>query len=1167
MDELLFLGSDESDSSTDLDEYDTAEEDLEHSDSFVSFDDALSGGPDTDDYPDINFIDEDNNNKIIESSISAEQQSTVNTFETPGSFQEKVTFFEGHGAKIEENHENNINLENKESIQSNIGDDETGGQLDSGGQLETAHKETGSDEIDIQEIQEASPIQLVDSVKNITESLSLEQTDQCSNSKQTKCDDDAIQLLNDQVDFLQKLAFFEDSEVQTRYNPEVHTDDGNKKRNRLSVCESSEGEMGHTLEDHNDYKKGSQKACDVVNTQFETKKHLTKQEENKIPIVTFIEKKQNILEESEILANVFTVPGVEESQLFPCLEKADLVEKSEKSVHPENGEKPLGVQKGFQEKLAYFESYKADSTKELDKHPTTGTLEIYEDDDVIFKCESTGNDESKLIIGEVDGSDRNMVIQVDSNGNESTTSQKKTISLSEADHEMLEISVEEPDKHIQNGSLFQFATTKESLSDKDSEIENVFVKPTRDFRTKLDFFESHWTTGTNENEGVILKNESMDVNESNSIIGEFDGSDKNMVIEIGTNENKSTSFLNKTSSLSEADREAMKISVNQPDKENKENLNDKKDIEIENLFEEPRDFRTKLEFFESHWTESMKRRKRNENERLSKDNNVESSDSHQKRSSTAASDDSSDETEITAADESSYEDLLESLLETDKFKSNSRKSSTGSEGFDEDTKTHHVGHKPDKVNTEKVIVRDINRVDNVTGKESFHNGNMNEVPSIDSVNTMILDSDAHTHVGSPSTVQPSLNENGIDPILRQVELGVTHLNKISHQKHLFCAKMAYTADRTESVNKRKHEMNDYSDDIKVTCTNYDDSGSKRNQNTVCLLPLKTETQSDNASEIVINRQSSVIKENHLTEMPFTDYSDSEILNDINVSQGIIKSDVSKEVHTIEDPVVRCVYLGIASLLEGSHFKNLKCAKIVNPNVNKKSDDKQSVIASETIMLTSPAGDVSMIDSEAIDDVRMSGSGAVGDVRMIDSEAIDDVRMSGSAAVGDVRMRESEKIRGHDLKIKDLLYNTNVTTKEEIVIPGVSDSGLLSANISKQHNSNKLHVNENEHDDSSLERRTRTRTKSGGSRKRVSRRNAIVSDYSKNIENLRHSFTEKDDQETNGRTMEAGVEISKRNLAKDSVTGPIIQTVEIGTANLYEIPHLKYLHCAKIVSPS
>ena len=1136
MDELLFLGSDESDSSTDLDEYDTAEEDLNHSDSFVSFDDALSGGPDTDDYPDINFIDEDNNYKVNKSSISAEQQSNVNTFETPGSFQEKVTFFEGHGAKIEENHDNSINLENKESIQSSIA--YSSGQLDSGGQLEIAHKETGSDEIDIQEIQEASPIQLDGSVKNITESLSVEQTDQCSYLKQTKCDDNSIQLLNDQVDFLQKLAFFEDSEVQTRYKPEVLTDYDNNKRNHQSVCESPEREMGHKLEDHIDNDKGSQKACDVINTQFETKKHLTKQEEDKVPIVTFIEKKQNTLEEAEILANVFTVPAVEESQLLPCFEKADFVEKNEKSVHPATGVKPLGVQKGFQEKLAYFESYRADSTKEYDKHPTTGTLEIDESDDVILKCESTGNDESELIIGKFDSSDRNMVIQVDSNGNESTTSQKKTISLSETDHEMLEISVEEPDLHIQNGSVFQFATTKESLNDKDSEIETVFVKP-RDFRTKLDFFESHWSTGTNEDEGVILKNESMENNESNLIIGEFDGSDKNMVIEIGTNENKSTSFLNKISSLSEADHEAMKININQSDKENRENLNDKKDIEIENLFEEPRDFRTKLEFFESHWTESMKRRKRNENERLSKDNNVDSSESHQKRSSTAISDDSSDETEITAANESSYEDLLESLLETDKFKSNSRKSSTGSEGFDEETK----GHKPDKVNTEKVIVRDINRVDNVTGK-GFHNKLTNEVPSIDSVNTMILDSDAQAHLGSPSIVQPSLNENGIDPILRQVELGVTHLNKISHQKHLFCAKMAYTTDRTESVNKTKHEMNDYSGDIKVTCTNYDDSGSKRNQNKVCLLPLKTETQSDNASEIVINRQSSVIKENHLTEMPFTDYSDSEMLNDINVSQGIIKSDVSKEVHNIEDPVVRCVYLGIASLLEGSHFKNLKCAKIVNPNV-KKSDDKQSIIATETIMLTSPAGDVSMIDSETIDDVRMRGSGAVGDVRM----------------------RESEKIRGQDLKIKDLLYNTNVTTKEEIIIPGESDSGMLSANISKQHNSNKRHVNENEHDDSSLERRTRT--KSGGSRKRVSRRNAIVSDYSKNIENLRHSFTETDDRESNGRTVtvEAGVEISKKNLAKDSVTGPIIQTVEIGTANLYEIPHLKYLHCAKIVSPS
>ena len=1135
MDELLFLGSDESDSSTDLDEYDTAEEDLDHSDSFVSFDDALSGGPDTDDYPDINFIDEDHINKIIESSISAEQQSTENTFEAPGSFQEKVTFFEGHGTKIEENHDNSINLENKESIQSiNI--------AYSGGQLDTAHKETGSHEIDIKEIQEASPIQLVGSVKNLTESLPVEQRDQCSNLKQTKVDDNAFQPLNDQVDFLQKLAFFEDSEVQTRYKPEVHTDDGNKKRNYQSVFESSEGEMGHTLEDHIDNKKGSQKACGVVNTQFATKKHLTKQEEDKIPIVTFIEKKQNTLEEAEILVNVFTVPSVEESQLFPCLEKADFVEKSEKSVHPANSEKPLGVQKGFQEKLAYFESYKAESTKELDKHPTTGTLEIDENDDVILKCESTGNDESKLIIGKFDSSDRNMVIKVDSNGNESTTSQKKTISLSEADHEMLEISVEEPDKDIQNGSVFQFETTKESLNDKDSEIENVFVKP-RDFRTKLDFFESHWSTGTNENEDVILKNESMENNESNLIIGEFDGSDKNMVIEIGTNENKSTSFLNKISSLSEADHEAMKISINQSDKENKENLNDKKDIEIENLFEEPRDFRTKLEFFESHWTESMKRRKMNENERLLKDKNVDSSESYQKRSSRAVSDDSSDETEITAANESSYEDLLESLLETDKFKSNSRKSSTGSEGFDEDTKTHHVGHKPDKVNTEKVIAIDMNGVDNVTGK-GFHNELTNEVPSRDSVNPMILDSDAHAHVGSPSTVQPNLNENGIDPILRQVELGVTHLNKISHQKHLFCAKMAYTADRTESVNKTKHEMNDYSDDIKVTCTNYDDSVTKRNQNSVCLLPLKMETQSDNVSEIVINRQSSVIKENHLTEMPFTDYSDSEILNDVNASPVITKGDVLKEVHNIKDPVVRCVYLGIASLLEGSHFKNLKCAKIVNPNV-KKSDDKQSIIASETIMLTSPAGDVSMIDSEAIDDVRMRGSGAVGDVRM----------------------RESEKIRGQDLKIKDLLYNTNVTTKEEIIIPGVSDSGLLSANISKQHNSNKRHVNENERDDSSLERQTRT--KSGGSRKRVSRRNAIVSDYSKNIENLRHSFTETDDRESNGRTVtvEAGVEISKRNLAKDSVTGPIIQTVEIGTANLYEIPHLKYLHCAKIVSPS
>ena len=541
----------------------------------------------------------------------------------------------------------------------------------------------------------------------------------------------------------------------------------------------------------------------------------------------------------------------------------------------------------------------------------------------------------------------------------------------------------------------------------------------------------------------------------------------------------------------------------------------------------PKDFKNKLAFFEGRWTDSRKKHKKNKSAghtQVQSTSDVSNGhlENNMKIKAVVSEDDSSDETDVAAANETSYEELLESLLETDKLESVSRKSSTGSEELEDIVKTIqpcHVSVDHDNL----AIDDDFKDTEYFIRKEGLEKGSVNGTPCGDSVNLIIPESEAQTKEGT-SVNQYSKDEKHAEPTVRSVELGVTCLNKISHQKHLFCAKMVYAAAEARKGDVIKQETNDNSVNIKVTCTDYDASpcDNNRYQNAVCLLPVKNEIERSNASENMINRQSSVIKENHLTEMPFTGYADSEILGDINGSQQKIKSP-TKEAEPTQEVAVRYVELGIASLLEGSHFKNLKCARIVNPFITK--SDTQNVA----------------------------------------------VNAKGSVS-------ESNSIHNNVANLDNIKDETCVNVSiQENIIPLIADGVLLPPNSFGKTNEVKesVETNENEYDDNSFDRKSKR--KSGDFRKRVSRRNAIVSDYSKNIEklgNLKYSeVTTKTDSfeelSDNKKQEVATVEIStpKREVAKDSATGPLVRTVEIGTAYLYEIPHLKYLHCAKIVSRS
>lgn len=506
--------------------------------------------------------------------------------------------------------------------------------------------------------------------------------------------------------------------------------------------------------------------------------------------------------------------------------------------------------------------------------------------------------------------------------------------------------------------------------------------------------------------------------------------------------------------------------------------------------------------------------------------------------------DSSDEIDSSAENETSYEDLLESLLEKDRIKTVSRKNSSGSEDF-ENVAADLLDEKTSPKDTEeKVESADylvVAKASDMHDKcvDTLENESQRSVSKYFAclehednaeIKTLNKESDNNSLkseriAATAEQIQEVTNESNeqqkeVDPLIRLVELGVTHLNDLSHQKHLFCAKMGYAAGETRGHEMAKQEVDESVADIKLQDTNYETSTkNSKMQNKTFLLPIKLKDQVNETNEVsdhMINRQSSVIKDNLLTAMPFTDYSDSEILSDVKESKEKLKTK-AKITEPAQEAVVRYVELGTASLLEGSHYKNLRCAKIVNPMIsNKKSGFVEHKASSEAKV-------------------------CVGKTENIPN-------------IANISKSPGEK--------------------EDAIVPDVviCVTACNSSNFEKQTDTNESV----ESTESEREERDRNRKSTKSLRRRMWRHNAVVSDYVANIEqaeSLRNSGVGEDVVRTESAEEEllqvakpASIGHKNGNTVKDNETD-VVRTVEIGTACLYEIPHLKYLHCAKMISPS
>ena len=459
--------------------------------------------------------------------------------------------------------------------------------------------------------------------------------------------------------------------------------------------------------------------------------------------------------------------------------------------------------------------------------------------------------------------------------------------------------------------------------------------------------------------------------------------------------------------------------------------------------------------------------------------------------------DSSDENDSLAANETSYEDLLESLLESSQVENDNKRESSDIEEFEKsDTELSDQHFK------------------GVTGLDNLieHNKGTETVQVNDILHKASEDVTKSDSVQIFRTEDVEINEcttenNKSDPIVQVVELGVTHLNDLPHQNNLFCAKVVY--DRTENT------------DLETQTNERSSIAYDSSQNKTFLLPGKSGDPDENVSDHLINRQSSVIRENRLTRMPFASRSDSKILNDVGNTQDNSTSS-SKLIEDSDNVLVRHVELGTASLLEGSHFKNLRHAKLVNPFISLR---KTGLLERMT------SGETNSIPSK-------------GD-RVLN-------------------------IKNRSKPVIDVL---GVAKQESIIVPEVCISVAASESNSLQTSKSSDHgVKSPDDGDESKTKLTKSM------RRKIGRHNAIVSDYVTNIEkaeSLRNSLNVEDSsramsgEEDNLNLAEGDNVIRDRSgsFVKNKRQNEVVRTVEIGTACLYEIPHLKYLHCAKIVSPS
>lgn len=519
--------------------------------------------------------------------------------------------------------------------------------------------------------------------------------------------------------------------------------------------------------------------------------------------------------------------------------------------------------------------------------------------------------------------------------------------------------------------------------------------------------------------------------------------------------------------------------------------------------------------------------------------------------------DSSDENDSSADIETSYEDMLESMLEKHQIPSVSRKSSSCSEEFenlDADllVKTKHPKYTEGKFESDEYQVqaetfmldrkfdleKEAQRSDTNDLFALKHGGNSELRTLYKHPDDVILK--LKTFQATAEQIQKDV-DNSVEERNKFIESGETNLNNLSHQNHLFHAKMGFDASGNRESEMVGQESKKNVPDKAFRCNIYNTCPENiKQQNKAFLLPERLKDQIAETEEIsdhMINRQSSVIKDNHLTEMPFMDHSDSEILSDMKGSQETLDTS-SKTSEPYHEAVVRHVELGTALLSEGSHYKNLHCAKIINPMILNKQSNSTELRASSAPKNTS---DKNCENKPNILSTSKSADNVIG-----------------------------------------------LTKKEVAIIPEVIVSVTMCKEDSSEKQANKIESGEKT---GALDERDR-RSFSKSLRRKNYRHNAIVSDCAANIEqaeSLRNSGID----DCIHKTISVEEELVKvvketvdrhenRNIFQDSETNLMVRTaevrtesetdltvrtVEIGIACLYEIPHLKYLHCAKMISPS
>lgn len=491
--------------------------------------------------------------------------------------------------------------------------------------------------------------------------------------------------------------------------------------------------------------------------------------------------------------------------------------------------------------------------------------------------------------------------------------------------------------------------------------------------------------------------------------------------------------------------------------------------------------------------------------------------------------DSSDELGSSAADETSYEDLLESLLESDQNESDRRKHGSDSEEFensDPELKEEHMNNKYAKESKE-ASMNESHETSVMISNLSFLHQNIVPVKS----GSLQLDELEHELIGNENILiqgpghdiqilAPSEKERNSSLNHRRSSL---HLESDASQQSDNSPKNQLECDAADAKETGMIQQEYTVSDTELQFEKNKIESPENNKKNL-LLPVKMRSpvsEAHVASDTMINRQSSVIKENRLTKMPFADCSDSEIINDTEDTQDNIKRN-EKYCEPTDNVIVRIVELGSAVLLEGSHYKNLRHAKLVNPFIS----------------------------------LRRTG--------LLE-------KMTGSDSIIPIARSESISNRNIRRSVEDIIGKAK---RESQIVPEVLIS-VESCTLDASENQSDTEENIQSPDSEKEEKERKKATKYV--RRRMGRHNAIVSKYVANIEKaekIRNSVIEDTidiepgDQEVPDFENSEKVDSFRhrsRSFLKDNETS-IIRTVEIGTACLNEIPHLKYLHCAKISSP-